>query len=195
MLIPVHTEKIPSNVRSSHEFGFTLIEMMVVIAIIAIVSAFAIPSYQSIMASSRMRATVSDFSQSLALARLEAQRRNSIVSVCPSTNGSSCTGGTQYEVGWLVKVGLPADAGTLLQDHPGDSRLTMTVKGASGKNFTFMPNGTTTGNFFGAFITILDARTQDLSNGRYLCIAKTGRVRVFRNDQYLALNGNDGCSN
>jgi type IV fimbrial biogenesis protein FimT len=194
MLIPVHTEKIPSNVRSSHEFGFTLIEMMVVIAIIAIVSAFAIPSYQSIMASSRMRATVSDFSQSLALARLEAQRRNSVVSVCPSTNGSSCTGGTQYEVGWLVKVGLPADEGTLLQDHPGDSRLTMAA-GASGRNFIFMPNGTTIGNFFGAFIEILDARTRDPSNGRYLCIAKTGRLRVFRNDQYLALQGNDRCSN
>jgi type IV fimbrial biogenesis protein FimT len=81
--------------------GFTLIEMLVAIAIAAILLAVAVPSFSAANLSSRLRATSTDLIASASLARAEAIKRNGIVHLCPSADGTSCTSGG-WEQGWIV---------------------------------------------------------------------------------------------
>lgn len=81
--------------------GFTLIEMLVAIAIAAILLAVAVPSFSAANLSSRLRASSTDLIASAQLARAEAIKRNGIVNLCPSADGTSCSPGG-WEQGWIV---------------------------------------------------------------------------------------------
>lgn len=83
-----------------HSRGFTLIEIVVVILILGVVLALAVPSYTGAVNGSRLAGTANELLASLKQARAEAIRRNQRVVVCPSTNGTSCS--TNWNDGWLV---------------------------------------------------------------------------------------------
>ncbi|MDM8347606.1 GspH/FimT family pseudopilin [Pseudomonas sp. sp1636] len=72
--------------------GFTLIELMIVLAIIVIVSAVAVPGYQAMIASNRLTSSSNNLIGALQLARSEAVTRNQAVFVCNSNDQASCSG-------------------------------------------------------------------------------------------------------
>lgn len=83
--------------------GFSLIELMVSLVILGILIGIAVPSYRSIIAEQRVRATVSDLHASIALARSEAIKRNRQITLAPATGG--------WSAGWGIAspaVGQPA---------------------------------------------------------------------------------------
>ncbi len=113
----------PSLRTVSGSAGLTLIEMAVTVAIVAIVAAISTPSFLSFIQSNRVQSEVNSMVNSLQLARSEAIKRGQSVSICPSSNGSSCLGANTWNVGWLVfvdrnadgVVDTPANAADLLQ--------------------------------------------------------------------------------
>ncbi len=106
--------------------GFTLPELMTVLAITGILVAIALPSMTGMIANQRSRSAASDLLSSLARARSEAVKRNTQVTINPSVNG--------WEGGWTIPH---PDGVNQLEGH-GE------IKGASitgPLQLVFQPNG------------------------------------------------------
>jgi type IV fimbrial biogenesis protein FimT len=86
---------------SSTSRGFTLIELMTVIAVVAIGSALAYPSFTGVIRSNRVATATNGFVAAFNLARSEAIRSNRGGGVCPSPDGASCEG-TDWNVGYMA---------------------------------------------------------------------------------------------
>lgn len=80
--------------------GVTLVELLVTIAILAILVAIGFPSFQSSMRSNRVAAANNELIASLSLARSEAVRSTRGGGICGSTDGESCSG--RWVDGWIV---------------------------------------------------------------------------------------------
>lgn len=76
--------------------GFTLIELMVAVAILAIMASLAAPSFREILAAQRVRSTAYSIVSDLTLARSEAVKRGAEVSITPQSN--------QWINGWRTSV-------------------------------------------------------------------------------------------
>jgi type IV fimbrial biogenesis protein FimT len=72
--------------------GFTLIELIVTLAIVAIVVTFAVPSFKTAILNARMTTQTNNLISDIAIARNEAVKRGMFTIICPSQAGDSCDG-------------------------------------------------------------------------------------------------------
>lgn len=83
--------------------GFSLMETLIVISIVAILMALAIPTFKYVTQSNRSTSEINGLLSNLQLARAEAIKEGQTVSVCPSIDGVSCSAAsTAWQTGWLV---------------------------------------------------------------------------------------------
>lgn len=102
--------------------GFTWLELLMVLAIVASLAAIALPLLSDAIARHRLRAATSALVDTLQHAREAAQYRKAGTAACPSTNGRTCTGRTDWGVGW---ISLDTDTRDVLTvDDALDARLT-----------------------------------------------------------------------
>lgn len=86
--------------------GFTLIELMVTIVILAIVLGIAIPSFSNILLSNRIDTGAQELYGSLQIARSEAVKRRGPVQVCRAkADFSGCNAGEDWSDGWVMVAG------------------------------------------------------------------------------------------
>ena len=90
--------------------GFTLIELMIAIALVAILLATAVPALEDFTNDARQTGAINDFVSAIHLARNTAITTNSRVTMCASSNGASCEL-TAWENGWIVFGDLNANGG------------------------------------------------------------------------------------
>lgn len=81
--------------------GVTLVELLVVITLIGILLGIGTSSYKYVTNANRVSMEINSMLGDLQFARSEAVREGQPVSVCPSTNGTTC-GGATWEGGWIV---------------------------------------------------------------------------------------------
>lgn len=95
--------------RAARYKGFTLIEMMVAIAVAAVLLAIAIPGMQALSRKSQQRNAIGDISSMVARARSEAATRYQPITICATADQSTCSGAATWETGWLMFVDLDSD--------------------------------------------------------------------------------------
>ena len=82
--------------------GFTLTELMISLAIVAILLTLGVPSFRYLTNSYRISAEVNSLLGDLMYARAEAIKEGQNVTVCSTANGTTCSGAAAWQTGWLV---------------------------------------------------------------------------------------------
>lgn len=82
--------------------GYTLIELMMTVFIAAIVLSLGVPAFTDTLRNNRLTTQSNDLVTALNLARAEAVKRRANVTVCPSSDQSTCTG-SAWQDGWIVR--------------------------------------------------------------------------------------------
>ena len=159
--------------------GFTLVELMITIAVLAILTAIAYPSFQSTIRSNRMATTANELIAALSLARSEAIRGTRGGAVCASKDGTACDGASWAE-GWMVWNDANGN-GAYDKDEPvlryAEARPQM--KGASGEalSIAFDPRGRSRA----AAVSNITLRPADCGGQplqRRMIVSLTGQVRL-----------------
>jgi type IV fimbrial biogenesis protein FimT len=101
--------------------GFTLMELMIVVALVGVILAIGAPSFGEFRRSNRMAGIANDFLVAVQVARSEALKRQTGVSMCPSdtpeADDAVCTDDLSFN-GWIVF----ADPNNNCQREPADAR-------------------------------------------------------------------------
>lgn len=141
-----------------HGAGFTMVELMVAVAIACVLAALAAPSFSSLTANQRAKAVASELYVSLARARSEAITRNLNVTLLPKGGG--------WQNGWQI---LDPVNGAVLDDHGVATGAT--VSGPD--SLTYRGSGRIQTNRSTSFIVTTTAGSTD----QYQCISVdlTGR--------------------
>lgn len=91
-----------------HQSGFTLVELIVTMSVLAVLLGIGVPSFQATIQGNRITTTANDLVAALQFARSEAVRRGVNVTLCSSNNQTSCSG--TWTDGWVVRGPVAAEA-------------------------------------------------------------------------------------
>lgn len=167
--------------------GFTLIELMTAIAVLAILMMVAVPSFTTLIRSNRLTSQANALIGALQYARSEAVSRNTRVLLCRSDNGQQCASGAQWS-GWVV--GLDSnrdgnvDAGAVLRTDTISQGVAVSNSNAIANNvITFYPDGRAHGGDGGLLSAALQAciaTSQPPENLRNIWITTGSTFEVAR---------------
>lgn len=142
--------------------GFTLYELMLTLALGALLTGLAVSSFSDIAARHRQGVEIDALFHAIHLARKESVMRRKVVSLCPSSDGQTCSAGMDWSAGWIMFENADqdsppvVDAGEpVLRRHRVDDQVTLV---ANRRSFT------------------LRATYQRATNGTFVACDSAGRV-------------------
>ncbi len=175
-----------SSVHKRSEGGFTLIELMITVALAAIVMTMGVPSFREAIRNTRLATQTNEFVTALNFARSEAIKRRTRVTVCRSNGGGACTtAGVGWQTGWLVFTDPDNDASldageTLVWQGAGLAQGYTLTAAAMPNYISFLPNGatrTTAGLIQNGTLQLRDSTG---TKGRDIVINTVGRLRLVK---------------
>jgi type IV fimbrial biogenesis protein FimT len=168
--------------------GFTMVELMVVIAIAAILATLAAPSFTQLIENNALSSDVNTLLADMRLARNEAVRRGTTIVMCRSANPEAvapanpvCANGSDWRSGWIVFEDLNGNNGhtsnePLLRQQGPLPRSGGVLTGSGNTNvFRFVATGRlkATGDADSLVFSSLSSGSQ-----RIVCINMSGRARI-----------------
>lgn len=160
--------------------GFTLVESMITMAVLGILVAIGLPSFKGMIERQRALAATHLLSSQFAIARSTAISQRIPTAVCPSSDGTRCSDGTDWSQGWIMyrdpgRTTQPANNPAVLRWENRPAAGTIRLISTSGRRLIrFLPDGRSAGTNLSIGIC---------SGGRLMAqvvVNNHGRVRTSR---------------
>lgn len=169
--------------------GFSLIELMITVAVIAVVVALGAPSFTGTIQNNQLSSQVNAINGALSYVRTEAVKLNGDVSICSSSDQSNCNNTGLWEDGWVIFIdddgnGTRAAGETILRvGEPLQGNNTLRLDGFSSANaITFDNQGRITSS---GTLIFCDDRAETSALGIVINISGQTRKAV---DQDVPIN-------
>ncbi|MDX1573001.1 MAG: GspH/FimT family pseudopilin [Methylophaga sp.] len=162
-----------------HRKGLTLIELLIVIAIVSILAAIAMPSFNDLLRRQAINGQANALFSMLYLARSEAIKRSSVVTICKSSDGQNCGG--NWSDGWMMfadqnKDGAMDAGDTMITQGRISEKIAVGWVAFGSNNYIrFTPRGMTLAQN-GTFTVCPENTDEKLA--RSVVVSKTARVRI-----------------
>jgi type IV fimbrial biogenesis protein FimT len=139
----------PQQGAAARDGGFTLIEVMVTIGILAILLAAVAPSFRGLLLDNQAATQANAVVTSLMFARSEAIKRNVPVVMCRSNTGADCAG-SNWADGWILFADADRSGSSAMS--PGDTIIqtvgklpaSFALTTVTVSDFTYRPDGSVT---------------------------------------------------
>ena len=163
--------------------GFTLIELMITLAVAAILLTVGIPNFRDFVYNNRLTTQANRFVTDMALARSTAVKYQRNAQICVSTSyntaNPACTGGTNWGAGWIVWIDKDRD--NVIDSANEVIRVaepvtgTTTFTSAARSDFTYNSRG-----FVNATdtLSLCDNRTAEI--GRNITLRPSGHLNITK---------------
>jgi len=157
--------------------GFTLVELMVVVAVMAVLAAIGVPSFRDMLLNQRLATAAQGFGSALSFARMEAIQRAQGVEVI-------ALAGNDWSEGWVVRSGSDASLQTLRRFDrlPQGVSIDTTLGGGFAQGLRYDGNGfsrQTAKSGFSAGCLTLKAETGRRAS---IIVSASGRAKVCNPD-------------
>lgn len=158
---------------TTRQSGFTLVELVVMLAVLVVLVSYVVPSYQTMIANSAIRSTAVELVSVLGNARADSLSRR----VCATVTLSS--GGWSLIYPDTATAGCPASTMTAIKSNgtPSGSAVAMQVVDSAGTkvtSITFQPNGFINVAKSPVVFTVCDNRTGE--TGKQVTLQKSGKT-------------------
>ena len=157
--------------------GFTLLELIVFIAISAMTLSLGVPSFVGIVQNARLTAGTNEFVSALHQARGGAIERGVRTTLCPSSDAADCDMSAEWDEGWILFIDDNSDgsvdANEMVLTRHASLGGPMLISDNPGQLVSYLPSGESRvgANRLGRF-TIYDSR----GKGRFIRLSRTGRI-------------------
>lgn len=161
--------------------GFSLVEVVLATAILAVLAAVSVPAFGALLERQRASAAMAALSTQMQLARMAAITYRRPTVLCPSTDGMACDGGPEWSGGWMLFLDRdgnrrPDASDEILRVESAPSTATLRLVATSGRPLVrYQPDGRSAGSN----ITISVCNTRHELVGAVV-LNNMGRPRSFR---------------
>jgi len=154
---------LPKKIFSKNQSGFTLIELMVVLAMLGVLLLIAFPNFNDMIQGQRLKTQANETLAAIVLAKSEALKRRSNVTVCamsPGTSNQCGTLGGHWANGWVVfddsnNDGVVSDGEEVIKNR-GDYKKLTSMASVTGFTFDFEGIANTSGDINFCYIDAND---------------------------------------
>jgi prepilin-type N-terminal cleavage/methylation domain-containing protein len=186
---PLRSAWGPAGMRAAQVAGFTVLELMITIAVLGILLGIGVPSFNNIVRQNRIASQTNELLAAAAMARSEAVKRGTEVVLCPvdPDDPDMCSGEANWNDGWMIFADEEGDENdVIIQRWPRPGERRMTVESSDDlDSITYRGDGSTTlgvGRKTEFIVAPVPEYCQDPEGARIVTIAATGRVNATRTD-------------
>ena len=134
--------------------GFTLIELLITLVIVGVLLTVGVPALKTFMQGSQLVASTNELLSAFHIAHSESVKANTSVTICSSSNGTSCSGSASWRDGWIVFIDLDGNGA-------GSTGVTCTAAGAAGGDCLLRVRGAFTDKLLS--VSGEDSNTDDIT--------------------------------